>query len=102
MSRRRKNPPGRPPLRGTGIVIEAVSKYGKDVPRPLPGIHMWVITGAWHIVDPSPVASVHLDVENLLTLGGPGCYECEQMWTPAIAAQPCPGDPISRPTNWND
>jgi hypothetical protein len=96
MSTRRKHP-RRPPVYGTGIKIEAVSKYGKDVPVPPPGVHMWVITGCWEIKDPTPGAPVILDTENLLSLGGPGCFACEQAWTPQIAALPCPGDPSGHP-----
>lgn len=34
-----------------------------------------------------------LDTENLLTIEGPGCYVCEEEYTPERATQPCPGDP---------
>ena len=34
-----------------------------------------------------------LDVENLLTVEGPGCYVCEEQYSPELAVRPCTGDP---------
>ncbi len=83
-------------VQGTGFVQEAVQKYGANIPVPPKGEHLWTITGLWKINEPSKVASsdqpVQLDLENLLTIDGPGCYVCEQMWTPEIEKQPCPGE----------
>jgi hypothetical protein len=37
--------------------------------------------------------TINLDLENLIGVGGPGCWVCEEPWSEAIADQPCPGDP---------
>lgn len=95
----RKGPgrsPGNPAHKGyqsTGIRLEAVQKHHATLPLPDPGQHLWTVMGMWHIVDPSNTTQQILDVENLLTIEGPGCYICEESYTPERAAQPCPGDP---------
>lgn len=61
------------------------------------GAHVWVMVAAWRVIEPAATrdlsASITLDVENLLTLEGPGCYVCEQVWTPEVGMSRCPGDP---------
>lgn len=32
---------------------------------------------------------VTMDRENLLTVEGVGCWHCEELWSPAVAAQRC-------------
>lgn len=62
-----------------------------------PNQHLWILLGVFR-VNPAVIGSgeVHLDSENLLTIEGPGCFLCEQTYTPATAALPCPGDPSGR------
>lgn len=83
--------------RSTGVRVEARHRYHGQVPTPALGEHLWVMTGAWRIARPEtildPSGTFHLDMENLLTLDGPGCWVCEQVWSPEVAALPCPGDP---------
>jgi len=92
------------PPRGTGIIVAAP---GPDTARnrrdnaDRPGAHVWVMLGAWQIPDPSAITSREtftLDHENLINLSGPGCYKCEQEYSPELAASPCTGnidgDPI--------
>jgi hypothetical protein len=98
VSTRRKQPPRRPiEVRSTGIKVQARNRYGRTPPTPAPGVHLWVIVGAWRIINPAttkdPTGEIHLDVENLITLDGPGCFVCEQQWTPDLGCRPCPGDP---------
>jgi hypothetical protein len=52
--------------------------------------HLWVMTGLRR-VDPLVALSgeQHLDLENLITVDGPGCYKCEQIYSATVAAQPC-------------
>lgn len=59
---------------------------------PGPGKHLWIIAGCWR-VDPESIAGrdCHLDIENLLSLDGPGCFKCEQHYSPELAAKPCSG-----------
>ena len=82
-------------VRDTGVEQESIHKFHQDIPDPAPGEHLWVITGLWSVKEPSQYAGkeVHLDVENLLTIDGPGCFMCEQMWTRELEKQPCPGEP---------
>lgn len=75
-----------------GISQEAVHKHhSAGWPEPEPGKHLWTVTGVWRIADPS-VARYNLDIENLVTIEGPGCLWCEEPWTAEGAAALCPGD----------
>ena len=96
MSTRRKRPSGNPARRVTslGQRIEVARKYRADFQEPRPGEHLWIVTGAWRVADPT-AAQLILDHENLLSIDGPGCYVCEEPWSRERAGQPCPGDPSS-------
>jgi isoaspartyl peptidase/L-asparaginase-like protein (Ntn-hydrolase superfamily) len=78
---------------GSGVRVEAVGKYhvSPSVLEPAAaGEHLWSILGVWRVADPSLAdGQVMLDTENLLTLEGPGCFHCEQPWSPALAEQAC-------------
>lgn len=94
MSTRRK-PPSRNPMRtatSTGLQIEARHRHRAHIPDPIPGQHMWTVIGMWRVTDPAG-DQLNLDVENLMTLEGPGCFTCEQPFSPEFAAAPCPGEP---------
>lgn len=67
---------------------EALPKYRADVPRPPLGAHLWAYSAVFRVSDPAN-ARVILDTDNLVTIDGPGCYWCEKMYTPEIAAQRC-------------
>jgi hypothetical protein len=59
-----------------------------------PGKHLWVITAAWHLSDPETDGKTTLlDSENLLMISPPGCFKCELMYSPEMAAAPCAGEP---------
>lgn len=76
---------------GTGIQVDVDrGKYNAD-PPPFEGRHLWVFVAAWTTTDPVRERQT-LDTENLLSISGPGCYWCEQVWTPTIGAH-CAGDP---------
>ena len=72
------------------------NRYGVDM-SAAPGEHLWIMSGAWRISDPASAFDAgvpkFLDLENLLTIVGPGCYICEQVYTAEVAAKPCPGEP---------
>jgi len=59
------------------------------------GNHLWTIITMYR-VDPlkfsDPTATPMLDMENLLTVMGPGCYYCEQLYTPLLAMRRCKGE----------
>ena len=76
--------------RSTGLKVQARHKWRGEMPSRPPGEHLWVVVGAW-TVDPTQQGDVHLDLENLRTLEGPGCYYCELPWSEALANQPCKG-----------
>jgi hypothetical protein len=78
-----------------GVQAEVRHKYGVVPPEPRPGEHLWIMVGMWRVADPEG-GSMLLDSENLITVDGPGCYVCEQPWTPATAARRCLGDPSRR------
>ncbi len=71
------------------VRIEVVGFRRRDLPVPKPGIHLWVVMPMFQ-VDPT-ADRVELDRENLLTIEGPGCFWCEQPWSPELAAHPCTG-----------
>lgn len=86
------------PPRGTGIITQAPSPKAarsRLENSDQPGAHVWVMVGAWRIPDPAAITSLQtftLDHENMINLSGPGCFKCEQEYTPALAAAPCSGD----------
>lgn len=77
-------------VKPTGVRAEAVQHFRAEIPYT-PGQHLWIVAGVWR-VNPATVAKgerVELDMENLLTIDGPGCYWCEQQYSPEVAAKPC-------------
>lgn len=78
----------------TGVKAEAIQHYNAEFPVQIKGEHLWIITGMWR-VNPLRVAGqqVHLDMENLLNLDGPGCLWCEEHWRPGMESVPCKGGP---------
>jgi hypothetical protein len=81
----------------TGVQPLPDSRNRGTIPEVGPGQHLWVMTGLWSIADPAsaydPTVQKYLDLENLISIDGPGCFVCEQMWTAEVAARPCPGEP---------
>lgn len=75
---------------GGGTRQQAASKFAAAPPE-YTGRHVWVFTAAWVVQNPARTEH-NFDMENLLTLVGPGCWHCEQAWKPTIGAK-CPGDP---------
>lgn len=65
--------------------------------HPEGGTHQWTTMVVYGMTD-EQAARASIDgavgtIGNLLTVEGPGCICCEQMYTPGIAALPCPGEP---------
>jgi hypothetical protein len=75
---------------GQHIQVDPVDRIPDYDPRA--GNHLWSMTGLWQ-VDPqqwsSGDASItpFLDHENLLSIAGPGCFYCEQVYTPLLASR---------------
>jgi len=64
---------------------------------PRSGDHLWILPVAYR-VDPAKwydrTAIPILDGENILFASGtPGCYYCEQLYTPLLATRRCKGEP---------
>lgn len=52
--------------------------------------HFWIIASVFHTEVPDQ-QSIQMDTENLMTIEGPGCYICEQVYEPGISPV-CPGN----------
>ena len=79
--------------RGTGVGQEAVSKYHvQDLPKAPAGQHQWITLAMYRTNNPD-ADQQNLDMENLLSIEGPGCFVCEQPYSREVAARPCPGEP---------
>lgn len=59
---------------------------------PRAGEHLWTVLTMFRWGGPG-VEQPILDSENLLTVQGPGCYYCEEVYTPRLATRRCPGRP---------
>jgi hypothetical protein len=78
-------------VRGTGVQVAGnPAKVHARLPE-FNGRHLWVFAGVWQVANPAASAQ-SFDMENLLTIEGPGCFWCEQRWVPTIGAK-CPGEP---------
>jgi len=76
-------------------VTEVTDRHHRKIEYPPAGEHLWALLGVFRVqlsgVDRA--GRVCLDVRNLLTIDGPGCFVCEQIWSEEVADAPCPGDP---------
>jgi hypothetical protein len=73
-----------------GVRVDATRKHHATV-DDFDGRHMWVVAAVWRVTNPA-ATNKDLDLENLLTLEGPGCWFCQQKWKPTIGSK-CPGEP---------
>jgi hypothetical protein len=78
----------------TGFV-QRVDTVPDKIPAydPRSGDHYWVMLLSYHIIDPSKFekGDILLDTENLVSVTGPGCYYCENMYTSLLLTRRCPG-----------
>lgn len=74
-----------------GPKVEAVQHHGAALPEVVPGEHCWVTAALWRVTDPK-AEKFHLDLENLISIDGPGCFHCGVTFAEPKAKQPCPGD----------
>jgi len=75
---------------GTGITVDATRKHHAAM-DDFDGRHLWIVAAVFRVANPA-ATNFNLDLENALTLEGPGCWHCEQQWKPTIGAK-CPGEP---------
>lgn len=54
--------------------------------------HLWTATVSYFVTPPLTEGSI-LDVENMAMDPAVGCYVCEQIYSPSLAARPCAGEP---------
>ena len=79
----------------TGDHVEVPGHVDK-IPEfdPRSGAHLWVMIATWKC-DPEKLIKQQqeglLDHENLLALGGPGCYFCEKAYSSALSLRRCKG-----------
>lgn len=60
---------------------------------PRSGWHLWIMTQA-HRIDPKQFFGEQpplLDHESLVLIVGPGCFYCEELYTPMLASRRCKG-----------
>lgn len=79
---------------GTGqhIKVDAVDRIPEFDPRT--GDHLWNVIAMFRInpaAAADPTATPMLDGENLLSILGPGCFYCEEVYTPRLALRRCRG-----------
>jgi hypothetical protein len=99
-NRRKINPGNGRVIEGTGVKIKVdVGKIHAADPGT-PGAHSWRVFSSYAISDENaaaaarnPNASIHLDMENLVSITGPVCFQCQVLWTPQLAVSVCEGDP---------
>lgn len=75
------------------FIEEAPDKIPDFDPRS--GDHLWISTAVYK-VNPEKMLtgeSSIMDHEVLLAIVGPGCYYCEQVYSPLIARCKCKGHP---------
>jgi hypothetical protein len=80
---------------GTGQSVR-VDEFADRLPAfdPRTGDHLWIVSTTYR-VDPAqwadPTHTPILDTENLLLVSPPGCWHCEQLYTPQLAKRRCRG-----------
>lgn len=77
------------------IPAQRANRFPEMVPRE----HLWTLVAAYQVsadlaarIEAGSGEKILMDAEALLTIQGPGCMWCEQEYTKAVAARPCPGD----------
>jgi hypothetical protein len=83
-------------VHSTGMTYEAEPNLDR-IPEfdARSGNHYWIGLVSFH-VDPSSWShgeQQHFDMENLVSVAGPGCYYCEQPYSDRIAKRRCGGEP---------
>lgn len=74
-----------------GLTQELLSR----TPVQVPGEHLWIVAGAWKVNPENwhSAGRVDLDVENMVSLSGLGCYWCEREYEKRLTYRRCPGEP---------
>lgn len=74
---------------------QAANKFHADIIDPGEGRHLWIMTAIYEIKRPELLHTkdydLFLDLENLITLEGVGCFKCEKIYSGNLAGKPCKG-----------
>jgi hypothetical protein len=90
------------PMEGGGHMVYTGTGHNEEIfvkraPDAVPGEHRWAVVAMWACdptkMDPNDPQTRYLDHENLISLSPPMCFNCEEMYTEALAKQRCKGDP---------
>lgn len=83
-------------------VTEVTDRYHRKTEYPPAGEHLWTLLGVFRVrlsdVDRGRLSDVDrgrvclLGSSNLLTINGPSCFVCGQLWSAEVADAPCPGE----------
>lgn len=71
-----------------GPRVEAKQKFHGDPPPQVPGKHEWIMIASFRTADPISTQFL-LDLENLISINGPGCLWCEEPYSALLAARWC-------------
>ena len=79
-------------LRG-GPEVEAKQRFNAPLPPMVAGEHLWVMINCYRILHPERLETeaFHADLENLLSIDGPGCLWCEKTYA-EMKGKRCPGE----------
>jgi hypothetical protein len=83
----------------TGFRQQAPASVWQREPPPYDPVardHLWVAVLAFQVQPELWADASHtptMDLENLVQATSPGCYYCEQLYTPRLAKRRCSGDP---------
>jgi hypothetical protein len=81
-----------PQWQSTGVKQEIPSELDRTPPfDPRTGEHLWTMITMYRWGGPG-VERPTLDMENLLSVVGPGCYYCEQPYSEYLAKRRCKGE----------
>jgi len=80
---------------GTGIMQKiGTKKNNRTLVDPGDGKHLWIVSSTYLVTNPAKAftaESIELDIENLMTVVGPGCYKCEELYDPEKTLPHCTG-----------
>lgn len=75
------------------VKYQAIDSHNKEIPDPGRGKHLWVMMACFQVHYPEKMADedLHMDMENLLSIDGPGCFKCEKVYSSDLARRFCQG-----------
>lgn len=90
-------------IEATRLVGTGETQHVDNVDRtppydPRTGDHLWFVAVVYRVepvdwTSGDPTVTPHLDGASVLNAVGPGCYYCEEAYTPRLRHRRCPGEP---------